>query len=310
MPKVTICVPVYNCERSIDACLASALQQSYSDFECLVIDNASTDSTFDHVMAFNDPRIRALRNTENIGPVANQNRCIRYASGDLIQFLHGDDRLLPDCLSRLVPTFTDPRVGMAFARRRIESSDPKWAILIGTLHTPLEPLEHVNDGMNIIRRYVDKGSRGNWFGEPTSVMIRRSVLTEVGGFNPEMPAWNDMELWLRILARSDAAWVDLELTVRNQHPENLTALYESTDEAWLDRVRILSELARNRDLERRIRIKARRQWIVAVLKKGVRAQLAPSDVRRTKYKQLGRHVRQSLSSNPSSNTVSLVCDSP
>jgi glycosyltransferase involved in cell wall biosynthesis len=259
-------------------------------------------------MALNDPRIRALRNTVNIGPVANHNRCIREAKGELIQFLHGDDRLLPDCLSRLVPTFTDPSVGMAFARFRIESSDPKWATLIGKLHTPLEPLGQVNDGMSIVRRYVDRGSRGNWIGGQTSVMIRRSLFMEVGGFSPEVRSYGDMEMWLRILARSNAAWVDLELTVRNQHAENLSALYESTDEAWLDRIWILSELAHNRDLERRIRIKARRQWIVAVLKKGVRAQLAPSDVRRTKYKELGRHVYQSLSSNPSSNTVSLVCD--
>ena len=54
-PRVTICVPVYNCERFIDACLASALEQSFSDFECLVIDNASTDSTFDRVMALTIP---------------------------------------------------------------------------------------------------------------------------------------------------------------------------------------------------------------------------------------------------------------
>lgn len=307
-PRVTICIPVYNCERFIDGCLASALQQTYTDFECLVIDNASTDSTFDHVLAYNDPRIRALRNSVNIGPVANHNRCIREAKGELIQFLHGDDRLLPDCLSRLVPTFTDPSVGMAFARFRIESSDPKWAILIGTLHTPLEPLGQVNDGMSIVRRYVDRGSRGNWIGGQTSVMIRRSLFMEVGGFSPEVRSYGDMEMWLRILARSNAAWVDLELTVRNQHTENLSALYESTDAAWLDRGWILSMLARNHDLDRQIRMKAGRQWIVAAIKNCVHAQLAPRDFRRARFRQLGRHIHQSLSSNPSSNTVSLVCD--
>lgn len=308
MPRVTICVPIYNCEDTIDACLTSALQQSYNNFECLVVDNASTDSTFDHVTALDDSRIRAIRNPENIGSVPNHNRCIQHARGDLIQFLHSDDRLLPDCLSRLVPTFDDRRVGLAFARRRIEPSDSRWAAVYGALHTPLEPLEDVNDGMNIIRRYVDTGSRGNWIGEPTSVMVRRSVLMEVGGFSPELRYSDDMELWLRILARSDAAWVDLELSVRSHHEETLTALYASTDEAWLDRLWVLSGLAHNRDLERRIRVKVRLQWIVDVLKKCGRAQLAPSEIRRTKYKQLGRHVRQSLSSNSSSITVSLLCD--
>ncbi|SDE15827.1 glycosyltransferase family 2 protein [Rhodococcus tukisamuensis] len=305
MPRVTVCVPAYNCERTIDTCLASALQQSYSDFECLVIDNASTDSTFDRVMAYKDPRIRALRNAENIGPSANHNRCIQHASGDLIQFLHSDDRLLPDCLSRLVPAFDDPRVGLAFARRRIESSDEKWIELFGTLHTQLEPLEYVNDGTNIIRKYVNKGSNGNWIGEPTSVMVRRSTLMEVGGFSSELRYSADIELWLRILARSDAAWVDSELSVRVQNEGTLTALFAKNDEAWLDRLWTLSGLARNRDLERRIRIKARRQWIISVLKKGVRAQLAPAEIRPMKYKQLGRHIRQSLNADPSSNNASL-----
>ena len=62
MPRVTICLPVYNCEESIDACLASALTQSYDDFDCLVVDNASTDSTFERVEAHTDPRVRAVRN--------------------------------------------------------------------------------------------------------------------------------------------------------------------------------------------------------------------------------------------------------
>jgi hypothetical protein len=120
-------------------------------------------------MAFNDCRIRTLRNSVNIGFMVNENRCIREAKGELIQFLHGDDWLLSDCLSRLVPLFADHSVGLAFARRRIESSDPKSATLIGNLHTPLEPLGHVNGGVSF-GRYVDGGSRGNWIGEPTSVM--------------------------------------------------------------------------------------------------------------------------------------------
>ncbi len=291
-PRVTICVPVYNCEQFIDSCLESALTQSYDDFECLVIDNASTDSTLDRVMAFGDPRIRVLRNRENIGPIANENRCIREASGDLIQFLHGDDRLLPSCLSRLVPTFEDASVGLAFARRRIESRDPKWASLIGNLHTPLEPLGDLNDGMNIIRRYVDSGTKGNWIGEPTSVMLRRSVLIEVGGFDPRPRSYCDMELWLRVLARSNAAWIDSELTVRNQHPENLSALYESADVAWLDRGWILSTLAHNHHVDREIRAKARRQWVVSVMKNVGHAQLAPRGARRTRYRQLACHVHE------------------
>ena len=302
-PKVSICIPIYNCERFIDACLDSALGQSYTDFECLIIDNASTDSTLDRVMSFDDPRIRVLRNAENIGAIANENRCIEEARGELIQFLHGDDRLLPECLSRLVPTFDDPSVGLAFARRRIESTDPKWAMLIGTLHTPLEPLGSVNDGKNIVRRYVDGGTKGNWIGEPTSVMLRRSVLVEVGGFDSRPRSYCDMELWLRVLARSSAAWVDSELSVRTQHSANLSALLEATDEAWLDRGWILNMLSHNSDLDGRTRMKARRQWILSTIKNCVHALIAPWGSRRFKYRQLAQHVSEALGSASWSNSA-------
>jgi glycosyltransferase involved in cell wall biosynthesis len=306
MPKVTICVPAYNCEETIEACLASALEQSYSDFECLVVDNASTDRTFDRVIALGDPRIRALQNPVNIGPNANHNRCIQDATGELVQFLHSDDRLLPDCLRRLVPAFDDPRVGLAFAPRRIEPPDTEWAQLFGTLHTPLEPLEPVNDGRAIIRKYVDKGSFGNWIGEPTSVMVRRSALLEIGGFRPELRYADDMDLWLRILARYDAGWVDTELSLRTENDAMLTAGYARADEAWLDRLWIMSGIARNGDVERRVRMRARWQWLGAVLRRGIRVQLLPSDVRHSRNKQLRRHVLQSFSSKHASD-VSLVC---
>jgi glycosyltransferase involved in cell wall biosynthesis len=295
MPRVTVCLPTYNCEDTIEESLDSALAQSYDDFECLVVDNASTDSTFERVMALRDPRIRAVRNSRNIGPNPNHNRCIELADGDLIQFLHSDDRLLPDCLSRLVPAFDNPTVGLAFARRRIEPPDTEWATKYRTLHTPLEPLDDVNDGSEIVRRYVNRGSTGNWIGEPTSVMVRRSVLLEVGGFSPELRYCDDMELWLRVLARSDLAWIDAELSVRRHDESTLTAGYSENDSAWLDRLWVLSELAHNPDLDRRTRIKARRQWTVTAAKKVVRACQAPSDIRRSRYRQLGRHLRLSWS---------------
>jgi len=293
-PTVSICVPAFNAERTIDASIASALEQSFGDFECLIVDNASTDKTVDRVLAIEDPRVRLLRNPSNCGPIANHNRCIAHARGTLIQFLHSDDRLLPDCLERLVPAFSDHRVGLAFARRRLESSDPTLKEAIGTLHTPLEPLDHVNDGKAIVRRYVERGSRGNWIGEPTSVMIRRSALQLVGGFDARQKSYSDMELWLRILSRFDAAWVDAELSVRVQHEDTLTAHYEDTDEAWLDRLWILTGLAHDRNLDRRTRFKAWQQWTVAVLKKIVRSQQAARGMRRARIEQLIQHVRQSL----------------
>jgi len=305
-PKVTICIPTYNCHDTVATSIESALSQSFDDFECLIVDNASTDATLETVLGLRDPRMRVHRNPQNLGPIANHNECIRRADGELIQFLHSDDRLLPDCLSRLVPTFDNERVGLAFARRRIESDDPRWELWIGNLHTHIVPLSAVNDGMSVVRRYVAAGSKGNWIGEPTSVMIRRSALLEVGGFNTRQRSYSDMELWLRILARFDAAWVDAELSVRVQHDDTLTAQYETSDEAWLDRPWILAGLAHDRHLDRDIRLRAWGQWAVAAAKKVVRAQQAPRTVRRAKYAQLGQHIHESLAWDHTSPTTRAV----
>jgi hypothetical protein len=209
----------------------------------------------------------------------------------LIQFLHADDRLLPDCLSRLAPTFDAPNVGLAFARRQIDCPDPRFVAALSDLHKPLEPLSAVNDGPAIVRKWVHNGSVGNWLGEPTSVMLRRTLLNQVGGFDPVQRYASDIDLWLRILARSDAAWVDQELAVRVQHADTLTSLYSQTDEAWLDREWTLAGLARNKDVDPRVRRTVRRQWLVAIAKKSVRATLTPGSARLTKFRQLGTHVR-------------------
>ena len=97
MPKVSVCIPVYNSADTIARSITSVLSQSYHDFECVVVDDRSTDSTAEKVEAFTDGRIRIVRNESNIGFIANHNECLRHAHGELIQFVHDDNWLLPQC---------------------------------------------------------------------------------------------------------------------------------------------------------------------------------------------------------------------
>ena len=119
MPKVSVCIPVYNSADTVARSITSVLSQSYQDFECVVVDDHSADSTVEKVEAFTDERVRIVRNESNIGVVGNHNECLRQARGELIQFVHGDDWLLPGCLERLVPTFEGHNVGLAFAPRHV-----------------------------------------------------------------------------------------------------------------------------------------------------------------------------------------------
>lgn len=105
MPKVSILIPVYNRENLIGECIQSALDQSVTDFEVIITDNASTDRTWEICMqyAVKDKRIKIFRNETNIGPVRNWLRCVQEAQGEIGKILFSDDLMLPQFLEYTLP---------------------------------------------------------------------------------------------------------------------------------------------------------------------------------------------------------------
>lgn len=116
LPKVSILIPTYNRENVMGACIESALNQSYTNFEVIVVDNASTDATWKICQNYAalDPRVRIFRNETNIGPVLNWQRCIDEARGVYGKVLFSDDLIEPDYLEKTLPFFADSDVGFVF----------------------------------------------------------------------------------------------------------------------------------------------------------------------------------------------------
>ncbi|MFH7321199.1 glycosyltransferase family 2 protein [Desulfurivibrio sp. D14AmB] len=116
MPKVSILIPVYNRQEYIAECIQSALSQTYTDFEVVVVDNASDDETWKICKEFAalDRRVRVFRNAVNIGPVRNWQRCAEEATGEFCKILFSDDCLEPDCLSVMVPQLEDSDVALVY----------------------------------------------------------------------------------------------------------------------------------------------------------------------------------------------------
>jgi glycosyltransferase involved in cell wall biosynthesis len=113
-PLVSILIPVFNREKLIANCIQSALDQTFSDFEVVVVDNCSTDGTWDVCKSFAaaDSKVRVFRNDKNIGPVLNWQRCMNEARGMIGKILFSDDLMAEDCLDKTVPYLTnDPEVG-------------------------------------------------------------------------------------------------------------------------------------------------------------------------------------------------------
>jgi len=96
----SIVVPLWNKRHTVAATLASALAQTWRDFELIIVDDGSTDGGMEETARFDDPRIRRLRQ-ENKGPGAARNAAIRAARHDWFAFLDADDLWLPDHLAEL-----------------------------------------------------------------------------------------------------------------------------------------------------------------------------------------------------------------
>ena len=99
-PKVTVCIPTFNRAGYLREAIQSVLNQTFTDFELLVSDNASSDNSAEVVASFTDPRVRYHRHVENIGMGANFRACTELAQTEWIAFLSDDDLFQPDHLER------------------------------------------------------------------------------------------------------------------------------------------------------------------------------------------------------------------
>jgi glycosyltransferase involved in cell wall biosynthesis len=105
--KVSVLIPVYNCERYLAECLDSVLAQDLKDMEILISDDDSQDGTVDIIRQYaaRDARIRWWQNPANLGQARNHNVCLQAARGEFIKFVHADDKFLqPSALSCLPAT--------------------------------------------------------------------------------------------------------------------------------------------------------------------------------------------------------------
>ncbi len=250
-PFVSICIPTFNGARWIQDCLESALAQTYPRFEVLIIDDASTDDTVELVRALDDERIRLLVNDRNIGLARNWNKCLEMSRGDFIKFLFHDDILYPDCVEKMMQLLiSDEKIGLVFAPRDVlvegdrETELTKiWLQNCKTLHTRFRSIEPVNHGRDLFAQYLNRGLRGNWIGEPSSVLIRKECFTRLGVFNPNLYQVCDVEMWLRIMFTYDIGFLPEKLTAFRFHPDSTSFRNIASHRNFLDQLWLLESLS-------------------------------------------------------------------
>lgn len=184
-PVVTVLLPVYNCERFLAEAIHSILDQTFTNFEFLIIDDGSTDQSAQVITAFKDERIRLLQQ-ENSGLAATLNRGISLARGRYIARQDQDDVSYPDRLARQVDFM---------------QANPD-CVLLGTWAQIIE----VDRAVNRFHRHPVSGDELRYlmyFNNPfvhSSVMLRKTALDQVGGYttDPDRQPPEDFELWSRL----------------------------------------------------------------------------------------------------------------
>src|SRR5919199_1822189 len=187
MPIVSVIIPVYNGEKTIGETIESVLKQTFTDFEVLVIDDGSQDSTLEVINTIQDSRLKVF-SYPNTGVSASRNRGLTQATGELISFLDADDLWTPDKLEAQVKALQDnSQAAVAYS----------WTDWIDSSGQFLRSGGHITVNGNayetlLLRDFVESGS---------NPLIRRQALEEVGTFDESLAFAEDWDLWLRLAAR-------------------------------------------------------------------------------------------------------------
>lgn len=191
-PKATIIVPCYNAEKTLAACLNSALAQSYPNVEVIVVDDGSTDRSAEIAESFGE-RIRLIRQT-NHGLSASRNAAVQAATGRYIVLLDADDMLLPDCVSKRVSILeADPGVG-----------------LVAGYYAEIDQEGNRSDRVPELRKVwtgqaFRQAVRRNW-GPPVGWTFPVEVFRRVGGFDPLLKSAEDWDFVIRVSLKYSVAY--------------------------------------------------------------------------------------------------------
>jgi len=212
VPKVCICVPAYNAERTLPETLDSLLAQTYRDLVILVVDNASTDGTLKVADAYaaKDPRVTVLRNAENVGGEGNFTRCLGLGRGEYTAIFHADDVYTPTIVEEQVAFLAaQPEAGAVFSMAQEIDSEGKPGEVF---HLPPElrgEPGRLYYFAEVFRALLKYGSFVFCPGVMARTTVYRDYIRKWNGGDFKTAA--DIDVWLRILLRYPIGFIDKPL---------------------------------------------------------------------------------------------------
>ena len=239
-PRVSIGLPVFNGERYLETTLSDWLGQTYSDFELVVCDNASTDGTPDLLaeVARQDSRIRVIRNRRNVGALPNANKAFRHSCGELYVLSAYDDRHAPTFLAQLVAALDDaPHAGFAYGRCTLIDGEDRPLHFDSHRKLYIDDTGEVFDYDAQLERPLPDSRigryravlRSNDVNSPIHGLFRRSLLARIG---PHRLHGSDRLIVAHAALLRPAAFVEAPLFGYRIHA---ASTYHLTRDEWLQR---------------------------------------------------------------------------
>ena len=211
MKKISVVMSVYNGEKYLREAVESILSQSFSDFEFIIVDDGSDDSTYAVLSSYaeKDRRIKLLRNSHNLGLAESLNKALEAAGGDFIARQDADDISFPERLQVQYEYLTaDPDISVCSVYSWIAGED-------GTpVYSFKYPVEHDN-----IVYSLEKGENPLIHG---SVMLRRDILADIPKPPYRFGLAQDLDLWLRISQSAKFAVIPEELYLYRRGQGNIS----------------------------------------------------------------------------------------
>lgn len=187
MPLISVIIPACNAQKTIQDTIQSVLNQTYSDFEIIVINDGSTDNTLDHLANILDPRLRVFSYT-NSGANPSRNRGLAHATGDYVSFLDADDLWTPDKLeAQLCALKSHLNAAVAYS----------WTNFIDESGNILHSGSYISASGYILAELAVV----NFLENGSNPLIKKQAVLAVGGFDESLQACQDWDLWLRLAAK-------------------------------------------------------------------------------------------------------------
>ena len=251
---VSICIPNYNMSYFIGDCINSAVNQTYSNLEIIVIDNNSTDDSWKIINSFqnNKKKYRCYKNDTNIGMVRNWNKCIKYAKGEFLTILSADDLL--------EPTFIEECMKVRYKFNNLGYVFTEW----NNINEFGEILKRRNFYVNsaIIKGYEE--ARINIIGShtiPSAMLIKKSSLEEIGGYDGRYDWCFDMGAKIKLNLHFDVGYIKKRLVKYRVHSGMSSSYYRKTKLGVMEIYKMKSLILNNLSKEKKSLLEYRDEMI-------------------------------------------------